>query len=426
MKTVNNDKNETEIPVFAPKKRRVRRLKDSFFAQFLLCFICLFFLALIVYKDEITGFFTVSKNENQQKWELSLPFSAKRQNILLMGADMSENPDKPFENTRSDSIYLLSVAPHAKDINVISIPRDSKVYIHSRSTPDKINHAFAYGGINLSVKTIEQLLGIRIDHYLVVSNQALVDFIDKIGGIDVYVEKNMHYDDYSAGLHINLEKGKRHLTGKQAEGYMRYRKDGLGDIGRIRRQQWFFSALSDKLKDPAVIIKMPEIIKSVSKYIQTDFSLFELAQYAALLKSTDTTKIKIATLPGEPSQRGIVSYWVLDPKGVQEVVNNFIFNDKPKALERPVEAGILYVESEEENALLLQKALENKGIEVNIKQVKNPGHDHIAIHNFDVPKEFFNELEYDIPILKNKQMVYDIIGINKAARDFTVTLAGSQ
>ncbi len=423
----NNNITNKEIPNQKPR-RRVKRLNPNFFAHFLICLICVSVFAIVCYRGEILK--SVQKMgdhgyDAKDRWELKLPLMSRRQNILLMGVDVSENPNRPFDNTRSDSIYIVSIAPYAKDVNVISIPRDSKVYIHSKSSPDKINHAFAIGGISTSQKTIEHTLGIKIDHYLVVSNSALIDFIDKLGGVDVYVEKDMHYNDNTANLHINLQKGVQHLNGVESEGYLRYRKDALGDIGRIRRQQWFLNAVGTKMKDPSVIIKMPEIIKSVLNYVQTDLNVYELAQYAALVKSMDMSKVKVATLPGEPSQRGFISYWILDPEGVQELVDKLIYGDKPKKMDRNLEVGILYVPSEEQTALELQKELESQGVSVNSKQVKYLGHDHIAIHNFDIPSDAIARLKGTISILKDKQTVYDIIGINKAARDFTVVLAGS-
>lgn len=423
----NNKTKETDIPVSKRKIRRVKRIENNFLNHFIICFIIVFLAALFVYRTEIREFVSgIGHKENaDKKLELTLPFNSKRQNILLMGVDVSSNKEDPFDNTRSDSIYLVSIAPHARNVNIISIPRDSKVYIHSRPHPDKINHAFAYGGIETAKKTVEQTLGVRIDHYLVISNKAFIDFIDKIGGIDVYVEKNMYYNDNSANLHISLEKGMHHLDGAEAEGYMRYRKDTLGDIGRIRRQQWFLNALANKMKDPVIIIKMHDIIKSVSKYIQTDLTFYELAQYAALIKSLDSSKIKTATLPGEPSQRGVISYWILDPDGVQDIINKLVYGEKRKNPERPVEAGILYVASEEQKAFELKKELEANGINASLKQVKILGHDHIAVHNFNIPDESLSELKNTIYILKNKQIIYDTIGINKAARDFTVVLAGS-
>ncbi len=427
MMEIESEFRDESLPEVKPVRRRKRRYKNNFFGQFIFCFICVFLVALFIYKDELksfaSGFFTA--NAKNQKWEISLPFSAKSQNILLMGVDVSENPERPFENTRSDSIYLVTVTPHAKNVNVISIPRDSKVYIHSRQNPDKINHAFAYGGIDASVKTIEQTLGVKIDHYIVVSNRALIEFIDAIGGVDIYIEKDMKYTDNTAKLHIDLQKGNQHLSGSEVEGYMRYRKDGLGDIGRIRRQQWFLNALAAKLKDPSVIIKIPEAIKSVSKYMQTDLSFYELAQYASLVKSTDLSNVKVAMLPGEPSQRGNVAYWILDPVGVQALVNKFVYEQTQEALDRPLEAGILYTANNEERAKNLSSELEAKGITVNLREIRYQSHDHIAIHNYDVSQETLDDLKNTIDEFKNKQIEYDAIGINKAAKDITIILAGS-
>ena len=426
MSTEDDNKIKMDIPPVVPGKRKVKRVQNSFLRQLIICVLCVIALIIILHSKDIkNAVYNLTHKTTSISGSESFHFGARRQNILLMGVDVSDNKDDPFENTRSDSIYLISIAPHAKNVNVISIPRDSKVYIHSKSYPDKINHAFSYGGINTSVRTIEETLGVRINHYIVVSNQALVDFIDKIGGIDVYVEKDMHYHDYTAKLHIDLKKGVQHLNGKEAEGYLRYRKDALGDIGRIRRQQWFLNALSAKLKDPASIIKVPEALKSVSKYIQTDLSFYELAQYAALVKSTDPSKVKVATLPGEPSQRGVVSYWILDPKGVQDVVDSFVYGKKAHAMDRPLEIGILYTPSEEERAFALQKKFEDLGYTVNMRDSKYLGHDHISIHSFDIPSDLISSLKSEIPELKTKQTVYDIIGINKAAKDFTVVLAGS-
>lgn len=427
MNTLDDNKTvKMDVTPAANGRRRVKRVQNNFLGQLLVCLCCFIILVLVFHAKDIKNFlYDAFHPQSSSVSTGGFHFGARRQNVLLLGVDVSDNPDKPFENTRSDSIYLISIAPHAKNINVISIPRDSKVFIHSRALPDKINHAFFYGGIDTSVKTIEQTLGVKIDHYIVISNQALIEFIDKIGGVDVFVEKNMHYNDSTANLHINLQKGVQHLDGKQSEGYLRYRKDALGDIGRIRRQQWFLNALAAKLKDPSVIMKVPEALKSSMKFIQTDFSFYELAQYAALAKSTDPSQIKVATLPGEPSQRGVVSYWILDPQKTQDLVDSFIYGKKPEKMERPLEIGILYSDSNYDKALEYQKKLEELGYEVNLRQAQSLNHDHISIHSFEIPNGAISELKSEIPDLKNKQTVYDTIGINKAAKDITIVLAGS-
>ncbi len=154
----------------------------------------------------------------------------------------------------------------------------------------------------------------RVDHYIVLSNQGLVKFIDTIGGLPIYIEKTCIITIQPAVYISICQKGDRVLSGKEAEGYMRFRKDALGDIGRIRRQQWFFNALGARMKDPQVLVKIPEVLKVMPKYILTDLSVYELSQYAALAKSIDMTTVQVATLPGSPSQRGSISYWILDPE----------------------------------------------------------------------------------------------------------------
>jgi len=422
---------------YRPAMKSVRRrasnqnVAGSFFKSFFGSLLILSIIAIVLYRSDVINFIGDASAIAQhvgnpdKRIEFSLPFSPKRQNILVMGVDAAENEGDPFKGNRSDSMLLVSIAPHGKNVNVLSIPRDSKVYISGRAKPDKINHAFAYGGINLTVKTVEETFGVRVDHYIVLSNQGLVKFIDTIGGLPIYIEKDMYYHDSAGGLDINLPKGDRVLTGKEAEGYMRFRKDALGDIGRIRRQQWFFNALGARMKDPQVLVKIPEVLKVMPKYILTDLSVYELSQYAALAKSIDMATVQVATLPGSPSQRGSISYWILDPEKTQEIINRLVYRDRPKALNGPVSVGILYTSDMEAKANDLKQALENNGMNVNMKSAVKLGHDHIAIHNLDLPTEVIVGLKKNVPEIKNKQTVYDPIGLNKAARDFTIVLAGS-
>ncbi len=420
-------------PAIKPVRRRTsnQNVAGSFFKSFFGSFLILAVIAVVLYRSEVANFFTdvgslaQTVADPDKRIEFSLPFSPKRQNILVMGVDVAKSEGDPFKGNRSDAMLLVSIAPHGKNVNVISIPRDSKVYIADRAKPDKINHAFAYGGINLTVKTVEETFGVRVHHYIVLSNQGLVKFIDTIGGLPIYIEKDMYYNDSTGNLHINLPKGDRVLTGKEAEGYMRFRKDALGDIGRIRRQQWFFNALGARMKDPQVLVKIPEVLKVMPKYILTDLSVYELSQYAALAKSIDMTTVQVATLPGSPSQRGSISYWILDPEKTQDIINRLVYRDKPKALDGPVSVGILYTPDMESKAIDIKQSLENIGMKVNMKSAAKLGHDHIAIHNLDLPNDVIVGIKKNVPEMKNKQTVYDPIGLNKAARDFTIVLAGS-
>ena len=172
-----------------------------------------------------------------------LPILQQKQNILIVGVDSNgENTDK-FAGTRSDTIILVNIDPSKHSINAISIPRDSKVYLANNHGVQKINAAHALGGIDLTIKTVENTLGIKVDKYVLINNDAIKKLVDALGGVPVYIEKDMFYNDYAGKLHINLTKGLHVLNGEQVEGYLRFRKDGLGDIGRTSRQQWFVKAV---------------------------------------------------------------------------------------------------------------------------------------------------------------------------------------
>lgn len=411
-------------------RRRKSGGASSFVRSFFVTLIILCSLAVFAYRAEfskvVTDAIAALTGKSKARVEFTLPFSPKRQNILFMGVDVGENKNAdPFEGNRSDTMLLVSIAPYGKNVNIISIPRDSKVYIADRSKPDKINHAFAFGGPDLSVKTVEDTFGVRIDHYVALSNSGLIEFIDTIGGLPIYIEQDMKYRDYTAGLNIDLTKGEHVLDGKQTEGYLRFRKDGLGDIGRIRRQQWFFNALMQRLREPSVLVKIPEVLKIMPKYIKTDLSIYELSQYAAMVKSIDISQIQVATLPGQPSTKGTISYWILDADETQEIINRLVYRDKSQPLSEPLSVGILYTANNELAANDLKLQLENNGILVKMQSRDRLTHDHIAIHNLDVSGDLINELKKAIPEIKEKQTVYDPVGFNKAAKDFTIVLASS-
>lgn len=421
--------NTYKKPLPMPKRRRKTNGAGSFLRSFLITLIVLTSLAAFAYrsdvKNAVSDLIASVTGSKAGRVEFNLPFSPRRQNILFMGVDVVSNAQDPFKGNRSDTMLLISIAPYGKDINIISIPRDSKVYIANRNKPDKINHAFAYGGPDLSVKTVEETFGVRIDHYIALSNEGLIKFIDTIGGLPIYIEKDMYYHDSTAGLHIELTQGEHVLNGEQTEGYLRFRKDALGDIGRIRRQQWFFNALMARLKEPSVLVKLPEVLKVMPKYIKTDLSVYELSQYAAMVKSIDTSSIQVATLPGTPSTKGIVSYWILDPDKTQEIINKLVYRDKPAPLTEALSVGILYTPSREAVARELKMHLEQSGAIVKMQNRSRLTHDHIAIHNLDVSGDTIDSLKKTIPEMKEKQTVYDPVGFNKAAKDFTVVLAGS-
>ncbi len=375
-------------------------------------------------RDSINKFMLQLTSKKSNKG-FNLQFLSGRQNILLLGVDSNGSDSDPFKGTRSDTIILLNVDPIGHSINAISIPRDSKVYIAENHGIQKINAAHALGGVRLTKKTIEDTLGVRIDSYILVNNAGVRKLVDAIGGIPLYIEKDMYYNDNSGGLHINLSKGLHVLNGRDVEGYLRYRKDGLGDIGRTSRQQWFLKALMEKLQSPECITKIPEALKIANAYVKTDMNLYQLSQYAALAREVNLDSIEVATLPGSPNKKGYISYWILDPEKTQEVVDRMIFRHKPNFEDRKLVAGIMYSFEKEDEAMKIKEKLQEEGYEVNCIGRAQLPHSQVVGHNSAVTSDFVNWLKKKVPEVRHSQFVYDPVRMYCVKSDFTIIVAGS-
>jgi len=171
----------------------------------------------------------------------------------------------------ADTILLVRLDPLAHRVVVLSIPRDTWVNVPGYGW-HKINAYSPLGGPELMKEAVAHLTGVRPERYLVVSTEALRRGVDALGGVRVCVEKPMRYRDTAAGLSIDLEPGCQVLNGVQAEGYLRFRKDALGDIGRVQRQQAFFHALKDQLLSPAGLLRLPRAVAAVEPYVRSDLT----------------------------------------------------------------------------------------------------------------------------------------------------------
>ncbi|MCQ2743714.1 MAG: LCP family protein [bacterium] len=433
MKMVDNQ--QEEYKEFLNRIRAERKASSNLaniVFTFVIAVLCAVLVCVIVIDNNLFVSHGISNNEDtsgifkftrKQRNLLETPFSPRRQNILLLGIDSNgDNTDK-WEGTRSDTILIVNIDPKTHSIKAISIPRDSKVYLPENKGVQKINSAHAIGGVNLVKKTIKETFGIKIDKYLLVHDDAVEKIVDALGGIPIYVEKKMYYNDYSGHLHINLEKGNTVLNGKQAVGYLRYRKDGLGDIGRTQRQQWFMKSLFEKLRSPQVITKIPEVLNVTNNYIKTDMSFYELSQYAAMARNVDNNKVEIATLPGAPNQKGYISYWILDPAKTQEVINRMIYRDKPVLDGSKFKGGIMYSPKREADAEAIKEKLNDMGYEVNMLKLTHLSHSRFVANKNIVTIEFFNMLQKKLPEIHNFQFIYDPTENFSVGSDFTVVLA---
>lgn len=214
----------------------------------------------------------------------------------------------------TDTMLLLRFDPATKKLVALSIPRDTRTPVEGLGFT-KINAANVQGGPALSAKVTSELLdGVPIDRYIRINVQGVEKLIDALGGVTVYVPKDMKYQDDSQHLYINLKAGKQHLNGNQALQLLRYRHDENGDIGRIQRQQMLMRALMEQSLSPATLARVPQILSVIQTHIDTNLSMEELMALASFGVQTNRSNVQMLMLPGRFSEAGKykTSYWLPD------------------------------------------------------------------------------------------------------------------
>lgn len=225
--------------------------------------------------------------------------------VLFVGLDDLENV------SRSDSIALGTFDEESRSVRILSIPRDSRVRIPGHGT-QKINHAYAYGGVDLLKRTIADFLSVEIDYFIVLGFKTFPRIIDLMDGVDIDVEKNLVYRDRSQGLFINIKKGYQHMDGKTALQYVRFRHDPLGDIGRVQRQQKFIAVALDKLKSPSMWPKIPGMIAEMLAGINTDLTPDAILSLAVFTNELPRERVELFMAPGRDATIDGLSYWLVD------------------------------------------------------------------------------------------------------------------
>ncbi len=210
--------------------------------------------------------------------------------ILFLGVD--ERPEDDFvEGSRADTIMLARVFPKTGEVRLLSIPRDLFVEIEP-GVQDRVNAAYAYGGVEQTTEAVERATGISVDHYAVVDFEGFVDTVDALGGVRVEI-----LDEMPPGRKME---GVQTLNGKQALFYARYRGTPGGDLDRIERQQQIIAALRGELLSWETVTKLPELVESVRTNVETDLGFKENLSLARLLFRGDDARITTGQLRGAP------------------------------------------------------------------------------------------------------------------------------
>ncbi|HHB1651272.1 MULTISPECIES: LytR family transcriptional regulator [Bacillus cereus group] len=242
--------------------------------------------------------------EKSEKREKKVDISDQKPiSILMMGVDQ-----RGEDQGRSDSLMLFTLNPTTKSMKIVSIPRDSYTEIVGKGTKDKINHAYAFGGIDMSVKTVENFLNVPVDHYIEVNMDGFKDIVDAVGGVDVNNDLDFTYE----GIHF--EKGNIHLDGSKALHYSRMRKlDPRGDFGRQMRQRQVIQAVIKKGASVSSLANYGDVLKAIEKNVKTSLTqdqMFDIQKnYKDCMQNSEEIQI-----PGDGHKAadGIWYYYVPD------------------------------------------------------------------------------------------------------------------
>ncbi|WP_285843076.1 polyisoprenyl-teichoic acid--peptidoglycan teichoic acid transferase TagU [Priestia aryabhattai] len=188
--------------------------------------------------------------------------------ILLLGVDQ-----RAGDRGRSDSLILMTVNPKDQSMKMVSIPRDTRTEIVGKGTTDKINHAYAFGGVDMAVNTVEKFLDVPVDYYVQVNMESFKDIVDAVGGVTVNNDLNFDYDGYS------FKKGNLTLDGKEALAYSRMRKqDPRGDFGRQMRQRQIIEGVIEEGASVQSLTNYGTILDTIGTNVRTNLTFDDMKQ----------------------------------------------------------------------------------------------------------------------------------------------------
>lgn len=260
-----------------------------------------------------------------------------RVNVLMMGSD----------GGRSDTMMLMSFDPKLKQVDLISVPRDTYNPLpgHTGAGTQKLNAVYGFkgdaGGPEGVRKQVETLLNVPVAYYVNIDYDGVREVVDILGGIPVEVNSPMIYDDEydDPPLHIRFEPGSHLLTGNDAVKYLRWRKnngeEGAGDLGRIERQHDFVRTAVEK----AVGLKLPQVIQASFRHIKTDMPVDRMLRYGVAMAGFDPKEMHSYRIPGEVKTIDGLSCYVHDPVGTEALLLKVYTGKEPEVPEETVPAA---------------------------------------------------------------------------------------
>ena len=259
--------------------------------------------------------------------------------VLLMGVSTDQEGV-----ALTDTIIVASYNPNTQKAVLLSIPRDSFTGTNTKRAvaSDKINAIYNITRDPMkTVETVNELTGLDLQYYAIVQTEALIELVDAIGPIEYYVPTDMNYDDTSQDLHIHFEEGLQEIDGQAAEELLRFRKNNDGtsfpeeygdnDVGRMRNQREFITAVVEQTVKLENITKLGTIIDIASRNLITNLDFNILKDYLPYAVEFSTENLQTASLPGTVpnlNQTNGVSIYVVDEEETEQLVTELFYPEK--------------------------------------------------------------------------------------------------
>lgn len=238
--------------------------------------------------------------------------------ILFLGLDSRYGE----LNGRTDAMVLATFNPEDNSIKMLSIPRDSRVELVGRGTIDKINHAHAFGGLDMTIATVENLLNIPVDYFVSLNFDAFMDIVDELGGITVNSPMTFTEKDKETYGIITIYEGEQTLNGQEALAYARMRKsDPRGDFGRGERQQEVIESIIKEAATLSSITRFGPVMDAIGSNLKTNLNfnkIISMHSYASELNN-----IESLSLEGDNYMENSIYFFKLREESVQEISNIF-------------------------------------------------------------------------------------------------------
>lgn len=316
---MNRDKN-SRVRVVKSRKKKIRRRVFFILIPIMIVFLIVLGYGTYLYTKADTvlsdSYVEVDREKSPLRDALVDP-SIDNVSILIMGVDSNNHRDNA-ENARTDALMLATFNKAEKSINLLSIPRDSLVYIPEVGYEDKINHAHSFGGTKAAVETVENLLDIPVDYYVKVNFHAFVDVVDSLNGIEVEVPYELtESNSMDKRDAIHLMPGVQNVDGEEALALARTRKLD-SDIQRGKRQQEILEAIIGKSTSVNSVLNYDDLLEAVGDNMTTNMTFSDMKTFISYAGNGIDLDINSITLEGTDYQPAGVYYWAVDQVALGE------------------------------------------------------------------------------------------------------------